>query len=258
MAFTDTFVPAISSCSEILNAGSALYVGKLVNCGDEPTVYTVEADTAIAINGTSASLAVTVPATLAQLRLRKGQRLVFGANSIVIAEDALLTNTASTVAIEPATAAVALNATATVWEMFKLLSPTALPIDTQSQAVNRTDLSFGLQGSEVKTKVSMTSQIEIIARPDDRAFWSVLFPASQNNDDVYAMIVRSGDNVHAFGRTKVMNLTMPGQIEEILRPSFSLNFQSPFAVTEPFSYLSTAKQTQLNAIRALVGLPALV
>lgn len=259
MAKTDLFVPPIVNCSSILNAGSALYVTKLVNCADEPLTYTITSTVAIALNGTTATLQVTTPSTVGtQVRLRAGSVLQFGAASIKLASNALITTTATPVTIEPAAAAVAINATATTWGMLQLLSPTDLPIDNQSQSVNRTDLSYGLQGSEVKTKVMMSSQIAIIARPDDRAYWDVIFPAAHSSQDIYALIVRGGDSRHAFGKVQVSNLTDPGVIEDFSKPTFQLSFQAPFAAPTLFPYLSTAEQTALNSVRNLAGLPSIV
>ena len=253
------FVPKLSSCSEILNAGSQLLVAPLRDCALSPTEYTVEADAAVAINDISATLVVAAPTAVGtSVTLRKGSRLTFGTSVIVIAEDAVVGLTPVAVAIEPAAAAVAANATAITYGMLSVLSATNIPIDNQSTMVNRTDLQSGIQGSEVKTKIMMTSQIEIITRPDDRAFWQVMFPAAQNNDDIFALIIRGQDQRHAWGRAKVANLTDPGQIEEINRVTVSINFQAPYANPTLFRYLGTSDQTVFNGLRSRAGLLPLV
>jgi hypothetical protein len=257
MALTDIFVPDISNCREINNAGSSLLVAPLPLCAEEPIVYSVEADAAVAVNATSLALNVLTP--LAVFVLRKGSVLAFGANRVTVTADTQVSTAGSpnTVPIEPAIAAIAANATADIWGALKVLSPTNLPIDNASQMVNRTDLSNGLQGAETKTKVMMTSQCEVITRPDDRAYWDFVFKAAQSDVDIYALLIRGNDLRHAYGRAKVSNLNEGGQIEEINRVTFTLNFQAPYASPSLFDYLDTAEQTTLNTVRRYAGLAPL-
>lgn len=258
MALTDLFVPTLSNCREIANAGSTLYVAPINNCLEEPIVYALEADTAVAALATTASINLLTPAST--IYLRKGARLTFTAGFVIVAADTVITTATSPVVvpIEPATSAIAINATAFSWGALTLLSPTNIPIDNSSQMVNRTDLSNGLQGSETKTKVMMTSQVELITRPDDRAFWQYVFPAAQSDIDIYALIVRGVDQRHAFGRAKVSNLNDGGQIEEINRVTLTLNFQASFAAPTLFDYLTTVEQTEINLVRTYAGLAPLV
>jgi hypothetical protein len=267
MALADLFVGKPQNCSEILNGGSALYIAPLFNCADEPYLYTLQADVAGVIGDTTisiAALAVSNPnAPATSIRLRKGARLRVGVttNYITVAEDFVLSIPQATpgvlVPCEPLTAAVAAGATITTWGMVQVLSPSALPVDRQSQMVNRTDLSFGIQGAEVITKITMSSQVEIIARIDDAAYWDYLVRAENSGSDVYVLVVRGTDARHYFGRAKVANMTDPGAIEEINRPTFQLSFQTPFAAPTLFQYLTTAEQAQLNLVRQYAGLPAL-
>jgi hypothetical protein len=258
MALTDLFIPKISNCQEIANAGSSLLITPLPNCAEEPITYAVEADAAVAALGTTLLLNVLTPTST--FTLRKGSRLYFGANYVTVQTETVVSTAGSpnTVPIEPAVAAIAVNATATTWGSLKVLSPTALPIDNASQMVNRTDLSNGLQGSETKTKVMMTSQCEVITRPDDKAYWGVIFPAAQSDNDIYAVLIRGTDQRHAFGRAKVSNANEGGQIEEINRVTFTLNFQTPFASPSLFDYLTVPEQTAVNNLRRLSGLAPLV
>ncbi len=256
MSFAEKFTPDMISCNEVYNAGSAIYVGDLVNCSDEPVVYTVKPTIAIAQGDDTASLQVTLPST-GRVYLRKGAWLHFGANHIIVAEDTLVTATATIVEIEPAAAAIAITDTATTWGLQRILSPTNIPLQSDSTMVSRTDLSNGLQGSEVKTGTKLTSSVATITNPDDRAFWATVFPASQGTQSIFALIVRSGGR-HAFGRAQVGTTSDDGNIEEISRISFDLSFQAPYANLGVYQHLSTVEQTNLNSVRKLAGLPALV
>jgi hypothetical protein len=257
MALTDLFVPSISNCREISNAGSSLLITPLPSCAEEPLVYALEADAAVALLATSIAINVLTPTAV--LTLRKGSRIAFGANYVVVTADTVVSTVSSPtlVPIEPAVNAIAANATASIWGALKVLSPTNLPIDNASQMVNRTDLSNGLQGAETKTKVMLSSQCEVITRPDDTAYWDFVFRAAQNDADIYALLIRGNDLRHVYGRAKVSNLNEAGQIEEINRVTFTLNFQTPFASPTLFQYLTVPEKAQLNLVRQYAGLAPL-
>lgn len=256
MSFAEKFQPDIISCNEIFNAGSAIYVGDLVDCGDEPVVYTLEVTTAAALNDVTIGLKVTAPAT-GQVRLRKGTWLHFGANHVIVTAETLVTATTTPVPIENATSAIALAETTTTWGLQRILSPTNIPLSSQSTMVSRTDLANGLQGSEVKTGTKLMSSVATITHPNDRGFWGTVYPASQGSQSIYCLVVRSGGR-HAFGRAQVSTLEDDGNIEEISRVTFEVSMQAPYAAPSLFSFLSVAEQADLNAVRKLAGLPALV
>ena len=253
MSFADKFSSDLISCQEIFNAGSAIYVGDLVDCSDEPVVNTLEATAAVLVADTSISLEVST----GQVYLRKGAYLHFGANYVVVAANTLVTAAPTTVTIEPAIAAITLGDTATTWGLQRILSPTNIPLSSQSTMVSRTDLSNGLQGSEVKTGTKLMSSVATITHPNDRAFWGTVYPASQGSQSIFALIVRSGGR-HAFGRVQVSTLEDDGNIEEISRVTFELSFQAPYAAPGLAAYLSVSELGDLNLVRKLAGLPALV
>lgn len=137
--------------------------------------------------------------------------------------------------------------------MQRILSPTNLPLTDQSQTVDRKDLTYGLQGSQVKVGVTFQPQITLIAAPSDTAFWEVIYPAKATAKRIYVHIARSGD-LHAFGAAFVTNMTIDGNINEICRPQFTLDFQAPFALPTLPEYLTADELAELNASLALCGL----
>jgi hypothetical protein len=262
----DFFKTDIVSCNEIQNAGSALYLGAMPSCAEEAQVYTLELDTPVAIGDDTASLKVTVPSAVGTtVRLRQGSRVYFGADIdaatsfITVATETVVGLTPVTVPIEDATAVIAGATLGWSWGLLKLISPTNLPLNLTSNNTDRKDLSNGLRGSEVKVGIMFNPQISTIAVPGDRAYWEVVRKVVMTNNDIYALMLRNAPNggEHAFGRAKVMELTNDGNINEISRPQFALNFQGEWNAPTLFPYLSTTEQNGINHLRKLAGLSVL-
>ena len=136
----------------------------------------------------------------------------------------------------------------------KILSPTNLPLTDQSQTVDRKDLTYGLQGSQVKVGVTFQPQITVIAAPSDSAFWEVIYPAKQTANRIWAHIYRNG-GLHAWGAAFVTNMTIDGNINEICRPQFTLDFQAPFAMPTRNEFLTADERTVLNEVCTLCDFP---
>lgn len=265
--FAENFVPAITTCEEIQNAGSILKVAPLINCASEPTIYELTPSAAAAANAESISLFISSPVVPAtppagyvppRVRLAKGTVLYFGAafNLLAVVANDVLVNgttaaTAVAVPVDPLAAPIAVTDRARTWGLQTLLSPTDLPLTDNDSTVDRTDLTYGLQGATVKTTKEKSSAVAIIARTDDRAFWEVIYPASQGAQNIFAHFIKSG-GVRAWGPAKIMSLTQPGAIREISRPTFTLSFQSPFAAPTLRQYITDT--VQLNTFDTVMRL----
>ena len=262
---------SLPACNEFFNAGSVIKVCNLINCANEPTVYTLNNSAAVAVNATTISLYVSPVPTGAAVDatgnlvtgviLQKGTVLYFSTTPltpVVVVTDATITattaGTAQPVAIEPAIAAIPAASTATTWGLVQINSPTDLPLNLNSNNVDRQDLTFGLQGSEVITSVSLQTQLSAIATKNDPGVWRSLLPASQDGSDVFCIIQRQGD-IRAWGRVKVSNFQITGQIKEISRIQCQIMFQSPWTMTAFESLTSPVLQNTYRLVGQLSGLP---
>lgn len=256
--FTEAFQFDFENCNEINNAGSALYVTNLVCPNDEPAeVSLVSAAGAAAGDET---ITVTNPLTTI-IYLRRGGILHFGTvgafNIAVVDEDvALAPNADTAVAVAPLPAAIPGGDAALTYGLQRVLSPINIPTNFTAQEENRTDLSTGIKGSMVKTKVEANFSITVFNNIQDRALWESIFPAAQSDRSIYALVVRSS-GVHTFGRALVSNWNDDGNVESLSKPQFEIKFQGEWAGTSPFVYLTPEQQTALNSVRRLAGLTEL-
>lgn len=255
MSLTEAFQYPLSNCRQIQNAGISLYVSRLINCADEPTTFTLTTG-AIAIDDVTAGITgiLPVPTADAPLFLRNNSRLYFGTDFVVIDGDQEITADAPTINIKPATVAITAATEATTWGMKRILSPSNIPLTSNSNTVDRKDLSDGLQGSNVVTGKTLESAVQIITRPDDLAFWDVCFPASESGENIYAVIVRPEGRT-AFGQAQISNSSVDGGINEITRDQFTLMFQAQYGYTGLYSRANAAQQASLDSLANLVGLP---
>lgn len=272
MALTDRFVSPIVNCQESQNAGSCIFVTRLLDCAEEPNTYTIEATAAVAANAEEISL------QLLALTDSEGNAITPLPDSVLLREDLVLhfelTATPGTfvevklteetsvtsaaavaAAIEPAPAAIAANDVALTWALAEITEATDLPLNSDSQEDDRKVLKNGIQGSSVKTNVNLNVPLQYISDPSNIAQFNVILPASQSTEDIYAFVLKSG-GLAAFGRAKVMNFNATGAINQIERVSANLNFQAPFALSY-FSAnpdINTATQiADLNTLARLSG-----
>lgn len=252
MAIADQFVQQIVSCNEYYAAGSILKVAALPDCANEPILKTLSNTGAASAGDEQITLTA---ATGEEVDLEKGSKLNFAAEVVTVTEDALVTDAGVLVNVEELTVGLADGDTVQTYGMLKILSPTSLPPQSSAETTDRTDLSFGLQSSEVKTAVGLTMSVGFISRPDDKGFWTIVHPADQSTVDIYALSVVGGE--HIFGRAKVMNLSITAERKTILEGTFDLNFQPPFARTRPYEYLSASERQALNTLRANAGMSQL-
>jgi hypothetical protein len=161
--------------------------------------------------------------------------------------------TPTTVTVEPTTANLADGTTATTWGLLSLLSPSDIPNVSTDTMVDSKNLSFGLQGSQVKVGTAFQPQIAAIVNPNDEAFYRVIYPASNGAESIFVHLVYNG-GLHAWGAAKVSNLSIPSPINEIQRMTFTLDFQAPYAKPTKWQYLTTPLKTDFNDVMKLSGL----
>ena len=253
MAYADVFVPKLLNTNEVLNAGSILLVKDVEGANEEPIIHTLtEASGSVAGDE---QLILTSSHTEGT-RLRAGCVLHFVNGVAVVLKETLVTDSI-VVPVEPLENSIPTGDTAQTWAMLQILSPTNLPTNIESQEVNRTDLSNGLFGSMVKTKIELNPQVTVINTPEDRALYEYIFPAAKSDKSVYALIVRSG-GIHSFARALINGWNDDGNIEEISRPQFTVKYQGKIGISSPFKYLSTEEKAALNSVRRLSGLNVLI
>jgi hypothetical protein len=256
MSYASRFVPSPIANNEILTAGSRVLFAPLATvASSEPAVTTLSVDT----GSTLAIGTTTIPMTTSAgtgTPLKAGTALYFsGTNKVVVAANVTVATGASptNVTVEPTTATLADGATATTWNLVSLLSPSDIPNVSTDTMVDRKDLTFGLQGSQVKVGTAFQPQIAAIVNPNDEAFYQVIYPASNGAESIFVHLVYNG-GLHAWGPAKVSNLNIPGPINEIQRMTFTLDFQAPYAKPTKWQYLSAGLKTDLNDVMKLSGL----
>lgn len=252
-ALTEIFIDTPDSCNQILNSNTFMHVVAFPCGSDDPASIEITVDTALVGGEEAIVLSTTEPNGV---KLRKNSVLNFVTAGEIVVTSTTLVTTGTSVPIEAAPGAVADTDTATVWGMLSVLSPTNIPLNIEASEVDRTDLTFALQGSMVKAKIEVNNQINTIGRKDDEALYSLIFNRCFNDTRLYVVFEYS-DDTHAFGPAEFVGWTRDGNVSEITRPQFTCKLQAPFAIAEPYQYLSTTKQTALNNMRSLAGLPQL-
>lgn len=160
--------------------------------------------------------------------------------------------TAQAVSVDPLLTALASGDTAQTWGMLSVASPTDIPLNLNTNTVDRQDLTYGLQGSMVTTSVDLQSQLAFIATPDDPAIWKVIHPYTQQGKDFFLFVERTG-GLRAWGRCKGSNLSFQGAVKEITRGSVTLLLQSPFAFPTLRPYQSVTQQAAFDTVGRLAG-----
>lgn len=239
--------PEINSCTEVLNLGTSAYLILLDNCAKEPPLVTLTVDAAALQGDQTISLTSDADVTL-----REGAILTFNNDPTLIAEvtaKTTVTSTATSVPVNALPTALAGTETAPTLGLNEVLSPTNIPFPVENTMVNRTDLKTFFD-SQSKTKMAFNPQIAAITVADDDALFDAL-EGSISVQDVFA-VLKYSDNTLAFGRAIVSNYNKDGNIEEIGRPTFTLNFQGgqsgDSALFSAYYRQSTAKQAIMNTL----------
>lgn len=253
------YVPPIINKNEVQNAGSFLLLGALPSGFDgetgPPEITVTAAAAAVAVDDETMDVTAS-----AEFTLRKGAVLHFGVSPledkvIVSAADQVVAVGTTTIDIEPVTTGNDLTGseTAITWGLLELQGTTDIPLPVGTTQVDAKDLKFGLQGRNVtvETILEPTINMNLISR--DEAFYRYVYEQVSESDCIYALIFRQG-GFHAFGAARIQNFDMPGAVNEIARPTFTMRFQSPWWQPTNILYLDTSKQTALNEGRRRAGL----
>jgi hypothetical protein len=252
------FVDPLVSCDVVLGAGSLMLVAPLIGCTDEPVVHTVQNTAAIALNATSASLRVTVPATVGTVQLYKGKVLYFGTSRLVIAEDVLLTTTAAIVQVEQVATAIASGLTADTFPLVPLLSVTEMPIAYNDTLQDSSDFRSGIQGAMTKTNYEISTQVGGRVRCDDNALNKVIFPGQKSNTKIYVAYSigdPSGCGTLAWGTALVSNYSETNTVKDFVKFSFNLLWQPETAVIKRRADMTTVQQAEFDTAIRFLGIP---
>jgi len=249
MSYANTFQSNTYPANTVPTEGSLFLVGYLSGLNPEPSVKT------ITVGGTPSQGDETLDITSdAEVTLRKGAVLHFSSGDPVTVATEADVAASATIDVEPLSASPP-SGDAETWGLTRVLSPTALPLSGESNTVDRKDYSFGLQGQEVKTRIDLSSSVEIINQESDKAYHSIILPASMQSNNIFGMIVTGTE--HAWGPVQINSISDDNAMEEISRPSFDVMYQSPWARVGAYSQLSATEQTNLNEVRKLAGLTTL-
>ena len=253
--YADEFRSEVYPDNVVQTAGSLLLVQKLPLGKYEPTEYTVtidQSDTPPAEGDTTIEVQSD-----AEFTVRKNTVLSFtSGDPVVVPTEQTIGTTTGALTVEPLSSNPPADSdTAVSWNLLRALSPQALPLTIDNNNVDRKDYSFGLQGQEVKTRTNLSSSVQLINQLSDEAYHSVILPASQQAENIFAVIVTGSQ--HAFGKVQVSGASDDNSLDEISRPSFDLMFQYPFTVVGAYQHLSTDRQNDLNEVRKRSGLAPL-
>jgi hypothetical protein len=242
------FVPPIVACSSVLAAGSTLLVGELSGCNKEPDVVVVTAGSAVAINATTISLSVTTPAADGVMPVYKGKVLYFGTTPIVFTQDGVITNTAASFPIQPATGAVAASATTSAFALYPLLSTTDMPLTYSDTTQDSTDHAGGLQGAMVKTNYEIQSAVSGRVRCDDIALNKEIYV-------VYALGDLASCGTLSYGTAILSAYSETNTVKDFIKYSFNLLWQPVTSVIKRKADLTPAQTTEFDLARRYLGIP---
>ncbi len=251
-------VPQPQNCNSISNQGSLLLVGELDNCADEPTVFTMT-PAAAAAGATSVTItANSLPSGTARY-IRKGSILHFGTKTATVTEESVINGGGGsvTIQVEALSAALLVTDVASSWGLLRVLAPQSIPINNESSTTDVMDLTNGLQGSEVVTKLMLNPSIQVVNRLDDRAVNDLIYKASLVGGTIYTTFALS-DTSHVFGRAIVSGFNKEFTQADVQKPSFNLLMQAPWFNYTTYAFESTANKTLINNARKLAGLSVLV
>lgn len=220
-----------------------------------PVEYTISADAEVTTAAVSATLTSDSPAWI-----EKGTYLYFGADFIIAAESKLV-DTATVLAIQPATAIIAAAAEAVTYGLITLPT-TDVPNNEEVGKVDAKIHSYGEQGAQERVSRTFTPSIPLIVAQGDRGYFYHVLPAALNKAGYDGTLncciaVPADDNQYefTFGNALVSVDGDANPVDEIRRPSLMLEFQAPWLKTTLYSAESVDVQTAIAASCKLAGLP---
>lgn len=199
----------------------------------KPTIYTIEAETAIAADDETASLSST-----AAVKLYRRDVLKFpGKAVIVIAEDIEVLTTATTVKILPAVEAITIGATAKTYGMLPILSMAegGLPemSGSDAEAMNKEQGLYAARRT-VKRDGSITISGALLRNDPSLRFLQEVGLGSRNvyYQARYAPFTLLDDGTYSEGAgpgayevvTTLTNVSYPSGGQEFVQVNYTLNF----------------------------------
>lgn len=255
----DLFAGSATSNNSIINAGSKLLVTELTTgytgrTGPLEYTLTQKAATAVTVGGTTLTLNITGGTSVI---IRDGAVLTFtGDKTFVVNGTQVVTGSDFALTIYPATTSNTLagGETCITWGLLALNSPSDLPLNETSTMEDRKDLTYGLQGSQNKVGTAFAPQITCFATLEDTAYGKYVKPANGSSNQVFAVLFR-GDGLWAAGAALVTNLNENGAVNTQVKPTFTLDFQAPYALPTRYEYLTAGQKAEANLIMRKSGLP---
>ena len=247
--FSKKFVESKYPSNVVQTEGSLVMVGNLSPGKNEPEDVKITIES----NADAGDTTITISADK-DIKLQQGKILYFfGDNPVTLSETVTLkTNINKDVKCEPLEYGLANGEFTKTWELFRVLSPQSLPLQSESDSVNRKDYSQGLQSQEVKTSINLNSDVEIINRYDDEAYWRFIHPAMKQSKMIFAAII-TGSEI-AWGPVNISQLEDKNEIEDISRISVSFDFQFPYSRVGFCQYLDIYEKISKTLLVRRLGI----
>lgn len=247
--FSKKFVNSKYPSNVVQTEGSLVMVGNLSPEKKEPEDVIITVQSNISAGETS----IPVKSNK-DIKLQQGKVLYFfGDNPVNVSETCQLkANTQKSIKIDPSEYGLANGEFTKTWELFRVLSPQSLPLQSDSDSVDRKDYNQGLQSQKVKTSINLNSDIEIINRYDDEAYWRFIHPAMKGSKMIFGAIV-TGSEI-AWGPVNVSQLEDKNELEDISRISVSFDFQFPYSRVGFCQYLDIYEKISKTLLVRRLGI----
>jgi hypothetical protein len=237
-----------------IGTGGTLVKIKSLGSGETPVTYTITGSASI--GATTASLSASVA-----LFVEKGSYLYFGSNFIIPSESKVIGTSATDIAIQPALATI--SGTCSTYGLLTLPTTNVNNNEEVATIPSKNHL-LGEQLTEERLSRALKVSCELIVAPDDRAYFYEALPAALNkagqSGKVYVAIaapVLKSKNLYEFTFGTAL-VTVDGDanpVNELRRPSVTLNFQAPWLKTSVYWAEPEAIKALIDAQIPLCGLP---
>jgi hypothetical protein len=254
--------PAASQCGDV-NAFSCLKVVLPYSC-EAAESYAIEADAAIALNATTATLVVSdspvgapIPSVADPFFLYAGTVLTFGLVEIKVLANAELNSTVGVpVTIAAAPAAVAIAATADLYNFHVIESVTSVDETASDESEDVTKNKDGIQKSEDVTSRGLTISITSTLNATDRGLWVAMHNLINNGGEKGLVSLYGLPGLLTVGQASFMEGTINRTAKQKAKLNARLMFSAPFKRFNLKSYENVATQAVLTEQARLWGYSA--
>lgn len=227
----------------VITEGVKLDIGWLAQGSRIPTDYTIETDAAAVVGDDQ----ISVTSSTDDLLLQAGSRLLFGTQTLVVANDVVVDSATPTILDlrDPLTAAIAANATAQTKALLTVLGLTEASPNNESQTVDATNFLSGFGQEMVVTGLNRTIQcsgnVIVGCRATDRIIKQIAMNDERARREIWAeLIMPSGEKFEGASIFQSYNTTVG--IRDIQKFSFQVVFQgSSYKHTPATVYTAVAQ-----------------